>query len=424
VTDKEAKGPAAPWSHAEMNVIFVEPSFPANQSQFVGGLREAGATVIGIGERPKEWLDDDLKAWLLHYEQVPSVVDMESLARAVRFVQSKVAVDRLEATVEAHILTTAAVREACGIPGTSVHTAWLCRDKPSMKEVLRQNGIPTAASTAASSAKEVQAFAAQVGYPLIIKPRDAAGASGTNRVDDARQLEEVIARTPFQYGGSVAVEEFVEGHEGFYDTISVDGRPIHEFITHYYPNVLEAMRNRWISPQFITTNRIDNAPAYAEVKELGRRVIPALGIGTSATHMEWFFGPKGLKFSEIGCRPPGVGAWDLYCAANDMDVYKEWGMALVHGQAAQRPSRRFAAGIIALRPDQDGHIVGYEGLDEIRETFGEWLIDFHLPPPGSATQPVEAGYMANAWIRMKHPDFDELRRMLDAVGQTMQVKAR
>ena len=59
MTDKEAKGPAAPWSHAEMNVIFVEPSFPANQSQFVGGLREAGATVIGIGERPKEWLDDE-----------------------------------------------------------------------------------------------------------------------------------------------------------------------------------------------------------------------------------------------------------------------------------------------------------------------------------------------------------------------------
>jgi hypothetical protein len=42
----------------------------------------------------------------------------------------------------------------------------------------------------------------------------------------------------------------------------------------------------------------------------------ALGIGTAATHMEWFFGPKGLKFSEIGCRPPGVGHWDVYCAAN------------------------------------------------------------------------------------------------------------
>ncbi len=39
---------------------------------------------------------------------------------------------------------------------------------------------------------------------------------------------------------------------------------------------------------------------------MARRVIKALDIGTSATHMEWFYGPKGLKFSEIGCRPPGV----------------------------------------------------------------------------------------------------------------------
>ena len=49
----------------------------------------------------------------------------------------------------------------------------------------------------------------------------------------------------------IAVEEFVEGHEGFYDTISIDGHPAYDFISHYYPNVLEAMRERWISPQFI-----------------------------------------------------------------------------------------------------------------------------------------------------------------------------
>ena len=108
---------------------------------------------------------------------------------------------------------------------------------------------------------------------------------------------------------------------------------MHEFVSHYYPNVLEAMRTRWISPQFITTNRIDTAPGYDEVKAMGRSVIAALGIGTSATHMEWFFGPKGLKFSEIGCRPPGVRAWDLYCAANDIDLYREWAMAIVHGRA-------------------------------------------------------------------------------------------
>ena len=68
---------------------------------------------------------------------------------AVRWVQDKVWVDRLEATIEAHTLAAAQVREACGIPGTSVRTAWLCRDKPSMKQALREAGVPTAASTAA-----------------------------------------------------------------------------------------------------------------------------------------------------------------------------------------------------------------------------------------------------------------------------------
>jgi PPK2 family polyphosphate:nucleotide phosphotransferase len=41
-------------------------------------------------------------------------------------------------------------------------------------------------------------------------------------------------------------------------------------------------------------------------------------------------------------------------------------------------------------------------------------MDAHLPPEGTPTQPVEAGYMANAWVRMKHPDYDELHRMMYA----------
>ena len=31
--------------------------------------------------------------------------------------------------------------------------------------------------------------------------------------------------------------------------------------------------------------------------------------------------------------------------------------------------------------------------------------------------------MANAWMRFKHPDYDHLRRMLDVVGRTVQVRA-
>jgi formate-dependent phosphoribosylglycinamide formyltransferase (GAR transformylase) len=405
-----------------MHVIFIEPSFPSNQMKFVRGLHEVGARVTAIGEAPAESLSDELESWLHGYEQVPSVVDEGALEEAVHRVQRREWVDRLEATIEAHILPAAAVREARGIPGTSVRTAYLCRDKPAMKEALRQAGVATAQSTGASSAQEVRAFAEREGFPLVIKPRSAAGAAGTYRADNPHELERVIAEAGLDRGVQVAVEEFVEGHEAFYDTLCIGGRIAHEFITHYYPGVLEAMRTRWISPQLLTTNRTD-APGYAEVKELGAKVIEALGIGTSATHMEWFFGPKGLKFSEIGCRPPGVAVWDLYCAANDMDLYQEWAMAIAHGKTSSRPSRRYSAGMINLRPDRDGHIAGYDGLAEIRSTVGEWIIDSHLPPPGTPTSPVEAGFMANAWVRVRHPDYDELRRILDFIGETLKVRA-
>ena len=283
------------------------------------------------------------------YYQVRNVTDVHQLDEAVQWAQNLMWVDRLEATIESHQMAAAEVREARGIPGTSLRTTWLCRDKPSMKEALRKAGVPTAASTAADSPGDVRAFAEPTGFPLILKPRSGAGAQGTVRVDSMADLDRALG----DFGGtsSIAVEEFVEGHEGFYDTITVDGQVVHDWATHYYPNVLEAMRHRWINPQFITTNRITDSPFYDEVREMGHRVIEALGITTSATHMEWFYGPKGLRFSEIGCRPPGVGAWDLYSAANDVDVYREWAHAIVHGGPEKPMSRKYAAGIVALRPE-------------------------------------------------------------------------
>ena len=123
-----------------VNVVFVEPFFPPNQREFVRALAEAGANVIGIGEYPADTLDEQLKSWMTHYHQVPTVIDVDVMTDTVRWIQDKVWVDRLETTIEAHTMPTAQVRENCTIPGTSVRTAWLCRDKPSMKEALREAG--------------------------------------------------------------------------------------------------------------------------------------------------------------------------------------------------------------------------------------------------------------------------------------------
>ncbi len=406
-----------------MHVILVAPHFPANQRQFARALKSVGAWVTGIGEASPNQLDGELKSWLGGWEQVSNVCDPEALLAAVRRIQQRGWVDRLEATVESHVMAAAYVRDRTGIPGLDEHTANLCRDKPDMKEHLRKHGIATAQSDGVDSFAAAKAFADRVGYPLILKPRAGAGAMDTSRVNNEGELAHACKGFRFGHGGSAGIEEYIEGHEGFYDTLTVGGQVHHEFISHYFPNVLEAMRSRDIPPFLLTTNRIDS-PGYQEVKVLGRNVIKALGLGTAATHMEWFFGPKGLKFSEIGARPPGVGTWDLYCAANDLDLYREWAMAVAHGRTLERPSRRYTAGMIALRPDRDGRISGYTGAEEVLRAVGPYLIDYYLPPVGKGTQPVEAGFMANAWMRLKHPDYDKLHQIMTWVGQTLHVHAR
>lgn len=406
-----------------MNILFIEPAFPANQREFVRALHGIGANVHGIGERPYDWLDDETRHWLAGYQQIESVTNEGALEWAVRDAQSRFWVDRLEATVEAHTLPAAHVRERTGIPGMSSKATYLCRDKVAMKEALRQAGIPVAASGGVSSFGEAREFAEAIGYPVILKPRDSAGAAGTYRASNEGELEQVCHASGVADGAPAAIEEFIEGHEGFFDTITVQGEVHHEFIAHYYPGVLEAMRTRWISPQIVSTNEVEHN-RYAEAREMGRAVIKALEISTSATHMEWFFGPKGLKFSEIGCRPPGVGQWDSYAHGNEFDIYREWAIAVCHHTTDVRPSRRYACGIIALRPDRDGAISHYDGTEEVFGKYGDLVVGQHFPDPGTPTQGVEAGYMANAWMRVRHESFDALRGILDDIGRTIQVRAR
>jgi hypothetical protein len=406
-----------------IHVIFLEPGFPANQREFVRALHKVGALVTGIGTAPLDAFDGELRSWMFGYEQVASTASVEAITQAVKAIQRRGPwVHKLETTIEALMLPAAETRERTGIPGMSVHQTTLVRDKHEMKKWLSARGIRCARSAEVGTADEARMFVEHVGWPVIVKPLAAAGAAGTWRADDVASLALAIRESGMSPQRKMQMEEFIEGHEGFWDTLTVKGRVVFEQISHYYPNVLEAMRTRDCSPLVMVTNRVD-AEGYTELRRFGRQVLAALDLDTSPTHMEWFYGPKGLFFSEIGARPPGVRVWDLYCAANEIDLYVDWASAVVHGQAEPRPTRRFAAGMVALRPNRDGRIKGYSGVEAIQQRYGDFILKMHLPPPGSKTQPVESGYMGNAWVWGRHPDYDRCRQMLEDVGRTIKVWA-
>ena len=406
-----------------MHVLFLAPETGPYNLRFVDGLKRAGARVTGVGHRAEARLAPELRRLLDSYVAAKSLVDEKDLVRIAREVDGRSRVERVETIDEPAIVPAAHVREALGVPGLTVAQATLCRDKAAMKDAWRAAGIPCAASAAAADRDAAFAFAEREGYPLVVKPVAGFGTTDTFRVETKGELEKALARLEPSPTRRVVLEEFVEGHEGFYDTITAGGTVAHAFVGHYHPGCLEALASPSIRPRIGCTNRVA-APTYAELHATAARVIEALGLRDGATHMEWFFGPKGLKVSELGARPAGERIWEMHAVGNELDIYLAWAEAVLRSRVTGEPTRRFATGSVQVRPDRAGRYAGHDGVDDVLRRFGSAIFERSTPRSGAATQALDRGWHAGTWFRLKDTNYDRLMERLAWIGEHVKIRLR
>ena len=405
-----------------MRILFLAPDTHVYNHGFVQGLKAVGARVCGIGPAPKDRVRGEVLAMLDGYVSCGEMFSADALLGAAKGAFGD-RFDRVETIDEPLVEPCAVVRERLALPGLPVATARLCRDKVAMKAFLRERGIPCAASARVESANDALQFVEQHGYPVVLKPIAGFGSLQTFAVRDRAQCDAALAALRPSPSSPAAIEEFIEGHEGFFDTITDDVGVRHDFAAHYFPGCLEASRERSIAPQIAVTNRIEQ-DGYRELRKMARDVVDALSLRNTATHMEWFFGPKGLKFSEIGARPAGEKIWDMYRFANEFDVYREWALATLGMPQQQQPSRRFATGSVQVRPDRDGRVVRHEGLEQVWSECGRFVYEYEVPKPGAPTKPLDKGWLCNTWFRLRHEDYDTLRGLMTRIGATVRCHAQ
>jgi biotin carboxylase len=267
-----------------VHVLFLAPETAPYNLRFVEGLKRAGASVTGVGHAARERLSAPLARALDEYARVKSLLDGAEVARVAKDMAGRRAIDRVETIDEPAVVSAAHVRQELGVPGITVDQARLCRDKAAMKATLRAHDLPCAESTAATDRAAVMAFAERVGYPLVLKPREGFGTLDTFRANTQAELERALERLSPSPERSILVEEFIEGHEGFYDTITAGGKIVHAFVGHYYPTCLAALSDRAISPQIACTNRVAEK-TYAELHATMQKVIDAFALKDTATHI-------------------------------------------------------------------------------------------------------------------------------------------
>ena len=289
-----------------LHVVFVAPFFMDTTLRFVRAVAATPDVRCSLLSQEAPYkVPDDLRKLLAGFCQVEDAMDARHIERGVRLIQSKHGkVDKLFGALEHIQVQLADVRASLGLGGLSPVAARNFRDKAQMKDVLQSAGLPCARHHEVKSSSDAWQFAAKVGYPLVLKPREGAGSKGTFRVDGDKDLAEALLVVRPSDLRPAVIEEFVTGDEFSFEVLSLAGKPLWHSLTRYLPNPLDVVRNPWIQWCVLLPKEVED-PRYDDVRKAGYAALQALGMDTGMSHMEWFRRPDGrLAISEIAARPP------------------------------------------------------------------------------------------------------------------------
>lgn len=404
-----------------MNVLMFSPGFPAEMPYFTRGLARVGAKVVGIGDQPPGSLPEVAREALSDYLRLENLWDEGAIVGEVKRLASRRPLDRVECLWEPGMLLAARLREELGLPGMTVAETVPFRDKERMKQVLDEAGIRTPRHRRASTVAELRRAAEEIGLPLCVKPIAGAGSADTYRVDAESDLERVISLVA--HVPEVSVEEFVEGEEYTFDTICAGGEVLYYNVAWYRPNVLIGRSEEWVSPQTITLRDVD-ADRLEGGRDMGRRVLGALGFKTGFTHMEWFLKPDGeAVFGEIAARPPGARSTEIMNYGCDIDVFTGWAEAVCHGTFSQPVERKYNAAVIFKRARGQGRIRRIEGLEKLLADFGDGVSCVNLSPIGAPRRNWKQTLISDGYLIVRHPDLETAMAMADRVGSELSIWA-
>lgn len=403
-----------------IHVALVAPHFGENMRHCLRCFADLPDTRVGVlSHEPEERLPPELRGRLAGYRRVGDCSDGKQLAEGARGLRDAWGrLDRLEGYLEMLQVPIAEARDELDVDGMRAEAARNFRDKNRMKEVLRKAGVPVARQALVRSGDDARAFVQEVGYPIVLKPLAGLGARNTQRAHDETSLASALNALLPSANNPAQAEEFVQGEEHTFETVTIGGQPVWSSSTEYLPGPLKVIENPWMQYALILPRETDlpHVQAFAPVNA---KALAALGMQNGLSHMEWFLRADGSAVvSEVGARPPGANIMPLLAAAHGADPWAAWARLMVH-RTWQLPPRRFASGSVFLRAMGGGETVrAVDGIAALRSRLGPALFDMKVPQAGV---PRSQHYEGDGWVVVHHPETKGVVAAMRTVLETVRV---
>lgn len=269
------------------------------------------------------------------------------------------------------------VRSFLSLPGVPVDVANFCTNKVAMKRQLREASVPVAPFRAAIGQSQLRSAAADLGFPVIVKPALGTGSMNTFVIRSDEELNHLIDSEPgrqlVEPPHLLVVESFLPVQlEVTCDGVIVDG------------NVVFALASRYNSPLLGGVGRMlgaatiaDSDPLGADIRALHGRVVNALGVRDAVTHMEALVTDEGLFLGEIACRPGGAGVAASARLATGVDLWDSF-MRQSLGLPLNIRGAKVAPLMWTSLPTVPGRVDYVSTAADFDEVEGIRLVDMHV----------------------------------------------
>lgn len=242
------------------------------------------------------WKDGSIGERTADYFYPVSIVEIDEILEKCREIQPDAV-----ATIASDLanITVSKVAEGLSLPGNSSECIEISTNKYAMREAFLKAGVPTPRFY---KVDKVEDILLQMHLPIIVKPTDRSGSRAITKIVDYNELEAAIKEAVEQsFEKKAIVEEYIEGEEYSYETISYRGKHTNLAVTKKYTTG---------APHFIETGHCQPSDLSEEmlekVHQTMQEALDALKITDGASHAEFKVTPEGeVRIIEIGSRMGG-----------------------------------------------------------------------------------------------------------------------
>jgi biotin carboxylase len=318
----------------------------------------------------------------------PAIVSVEDEPAVLELARSRRVDGVIAPGIDHPVAIAARVADLLGLPHPlDMETAYAATAKGEQRRRFARTGVPQPRFRTVASSVEAEAAAAEIGFPLVVKPPDRQGQRGLSVVSEAGEVAAAFdLALEAARGDVVLVEELVSGVEVTVNAFSVDGAfhplTVTERVVAARPAFGVAVAHVW--PCGL------EEPVVEAVVDAARGAADVLGVRNGPSYTQVLVGADGPRVGELAARLGGGHDAELCEAALGVDLN-----ALALAAALGEPIADDR-----LRP---------------RSGVGGACVRFLVPPVGTL-ESVEGVEEAEAqdgvvWVRVYRRPGDELREL-------------